>query len=236
MLGAAAGPGMLGCAPPCGIIPPPGASDARSAGNDSCGGSESGSGRNGILGRSTCAVGSIWPGPAAGVIAVAAGLKPGTVRAAPGAVGVIPGVPAAAGGKAGIIEGVAAGAGAVARPGIWAVTPGMVGRAGGVCGALIPALTSGGGAVGTGGVAPRAVAMLCMICGALAAVVISCPRLGAGAGGSGSAWAVPIKPPNSSAADEPPTMAVARNNVQKVGMTLPGARRKVHAEASAVLV
>lgn len=87
----------------------------------------------------------------------------------------------------------------------------------------MPALINGGGVVGIGGVAPRAVAMLCMICGALAAVVMSCPMLGAGAGGSGSAWAVPIRPPSSSAADEPPTMVVARNNVQMVGMALPDA-------------
>ena len=42
-----------------------------------------------------------------------------------------------------------------------------------------------------------------------------------GAGtGAGSAWAVPIKPPMSKAADEPATTAVARTKVLMVDMTL----------------
>jgi hypothetical protein len=72
-----------------------------------------------------------------------------------------------------------------------------------------------GAAGAAGGVAPRAVARFCRICGALAAEAISCCGMlatlemsGTGAGaGAGSAWAIP---PVSSAAEEPTTTAVAR--------------------------
>jgi hypothetical protein len=110
------------------------------------------------------------------------------------------------------IDGVAAGADAGAadwiRPGIDGIVAGAdagaVAAAEGTPGKLMP-----GVAGAAGGVAPRAVARFCRICGALAAELISCcGRFGTGTGaGAGSAWAIP---PVSSAADEPTTTAVAR--------------------------
>ena len=141
-------------------------------------------------------------------------------------------------GAAGVAAGAAGAAGAV-KPGIGVLTPGIVGVAAGAAGAAaaggvspgIDGIAAGGdagvaavagvrpgkvipGAAGAcGGVAPRAVARFCRICGALAADAISCcgmpataERSGAGAG-TGSAWAIP---PVSSAAEEPTTTAVAR--------------------------
>jgi hypothetical protein len=84
---------------------------------------------------------------------------------------------------------------------------GDVGAAGeaaaGTPGKLIPALAGA-----AGGVAPRAVARFCRICGALAAELISCCGMfGSCGAGTGSAWAIP---PVNSAADEPTTTAAAR--------------------------
>jgi hypothetical protein len=116
------------------------------------------------------------------------------------------------------IVGVPAGAGVAAAGG---VKPGIDGiPAEGEAGVAPVAGVSPGkvipGAEGAaGGVAPRAVARFCRICGALAAEAISCCGMfataemsGAGAGtGAGSAWAMP---PVSSAADDPTTTAAAR--------------------------
>jgi len=113
--------------------------------------------------------------------------------------------------------GVAAGAGVAAAGG---VNPGIDGiAAGGEAGVAAAGVSPGkvipGVEGAAGGVAPRAVARFCRICGALAAEAISCCGMfatlemsGAGAGaGAGSAWAIL---PVSSAAEEPTTTAVAR--------------------------
>ena len=140
---------------------------------------------------------------------------PGAVAAGAATVGVNPGIPSPG-------AAVAAGAAAVApgtsdeAPGMAEVAPGRPAPVG--CGTLIAALANGGGVAGC---PPR---RFCSIWGALAAEVISCsPMLGVGTG-AGSAWAVPIRPPMSNAADEPTTTVVARNNVRTVDMTLPGSR------------
>jgi hypothetical protein len=92
------------------------------------------------------------------------------------------------------MDGIAAGAEAGAAPAAEAI-PGNV----------MP-----GAAGAAGGVAPRAVARFCRICGALAAEAISCCGMfcnGPVTSGAGSAWAIP---PVSNAAEEPTTTAVAR--------------------------
>jgi hypothetical protein len=134
---------------------------------------------------------------------------------AAGTDGVNPGIPSA--GEELVVGAVA--------PGISDVAPGSAepapGTAGVVCGILIEALANGGGVAGC---PPSAPATFCSTWGAPAAEVTSCsPMLGVGAG-AGSAWAVPIKPPMSNAADEPATTAVARNKVRTVDMTLPESR------------
>ncbi len=194
------------------------ANDVRSPGNEICCGS--GSGRKGICGRFSCAWGSSPAGPVAGAGAAGTvGVNPGMPvipeagAAVAGSVGLNPGIPSP--GEAVVAAGDAPGKSEVA-PGTAEVAPGTL--AAGGCGTLIAALANGGGVCGC---PPKAPARFCSTWGAPAAEAISCcPMLGAGSGGAGSAWAVPIRPPMSSAADPPATTAVARNNVQMVDMTL----------------
>ena len=213
---------------------PPVISEVRSPGSDTCCGS--GTGRNGICGKLSCAWGSSPAGPVAGAAAAGTvGVNPGIPSAgavAAGTVGVNPGIPgavAAGAATVGVNPGipspgaaVAAGA-AVVAPGMSDDAPGMAEVAAGRpapagCGTLIAALANGGGVAGC---PPR---RPCSSWGALAAEVTSCsPMLGVGTG-AGSAWAVPIRPPMSNAADEPTTTVVARNNVLTVDMTLPESR------------
>jgi hypothetical protein len=231
---------------------PPVISEVRSPGSDTCCGS--GTGRNGICGKLSCAWGSGPEGPVAGAAAAGTvGVNPGIPSAgavaagtvgvvnlgipsagavAAGTVGVNPGMPgavAAGAATVGVNPGipspgaaVAAGAAVVApgmsddAPGMAEVAPGRPAPAG--CGTLIAALANGGGVAGC---PPR---RPCSSWGALAAEVTSCsPMLGVGTG-AGSAWAVPIRPPMSNAADEPTMTVVARNNVRTVDMTLPESR------------
>ncbi|CFB86149.1 Uncharacterised protein [Mycobacterium tuberculosis] len=106
------------------------------------------------------------------------GAAAGAVTGSAGAAGVIPGIGAFTPGMDGVSAGAAAAAGAAGvSPGKVAVIPGAAGAGSATLGAL------------SGGVAPRAVARFCRICGALAAELISCcGMLGAGAGaGAGSA-------------------------------------------------
>jgi hypothetical protein len=173
----------------------------------------------------SCAWGSNPAGPVAGAGAAGrVGVNPGMPvipdagAAGAGRVGVNPGIPSPG------VALVAAGA-ALVVPGMSEVTPGTAEVAPGTpaaegCGTLM--LANGGGAAGC---PLRAVPRFCSTWGAPAAEVTNCcPIFGAGIGGAGSAWAVPVRPPASSAADEPATTAVARNNVQMVDMTLPGSR------------
>jgi len=200
---------------------PPVTNEVRSPGNEICCGS--GTGRNGICGKFSCAWGSNPAGPA-GAAAGTVGVSPGTPRpgvavvaageAGAETVGVSPGMPSPG------LAVVAAGAG----PGKSEVAPGTVdvapGTAADGCGTRM--LANGGGVAGC---PARAVPRFCSTWGAPAAPATNCcPMFGAGTGAAGSAWAVPIRPPASSAADEPATTAVARNNVQMVDMTLPGSR------------
>jgi hypothetical protein len=156
---------------------------------------------------------------AAGVAAAAGADRPGIEAGSPGiaeaagaagaagAVGVNPGIKVLFPGTVAVAAGAAAAAG---------VSPGMDGIAAGAAAAgaaaagVIPGKVMPGVAGAAGGVAPRAVARFCRICGALAAEAISCCGMfcksGAGTG-AGSAWAIP---PVNSAADEPTTTAVAR--------------------------
>jgi len=200
---------------------PPVINEVKSPGSEICCGS--GTGRNGICGRFSCAWGSNPAGPVVGAAAGTVGVNPG-MPVSPGAgaagaarVGVNPGTPSP--GVAVVAAGAAPGNSDVA-PGTAELAPGRPAVDG--CGTLIAALANGGGVCGC---PPRAPAMFCSTWGAPAAEVTNCcPIFGAGTGGAGSAWAVPIKLPVSSAADEPATTAVARNNVQMVDMTLPGSR------------
>ncbi len=90
---------------------------------------------------------------------------------------------------------------------------------------LRPGIAADGDCVGAacaGGATPSAAARFCSTCGASAAELTNCcPMLGAGAGGTGSAWAVPDRPPTTNAANEAKTTAVARSNAQMYDMNSP---------------
>jgi hypothetical protein len=204
---------------------PPPISEVRSPGSDTCCGS--GNGSPGICGRLSWAWGSIPAGPVGVAAAGTAGVSPGipvsgVVEA--GTVDVKPGMPVVGAVEAGCVNPGIASVGAELVAG--AVAPGMSDEAPGTalaacCGILIDALASGGGVAGC---PPSAPARFCSACGAWAAVPTSCsPMLGVGTG-AGSAWAVPIRPPMSMAADEPTTMVVPRRNIRTFDMTLPGYR------------
>jgi hypothetical protein len=139
--------------------------------------------------------------------------SPGTAEAAgaagaAGADGVNPGIKVLPPGTVAVAAGAAAAAGV--SPGMDGIAAAGAAAAGAAAAGVIPGKVMPGVAGAAGGVAPRAVARFCRICGALAAEAISCCGMfcksGAGTG-AGSAWAIP---PVNSAADEPTTTAVAR--------------------------